>query len=49
VRFAKYNQNDQVKEDELGRACSRNEREEKYIENIGGKARRNETTTKAKT
>jgi hypothetical protein len=41
--------NDQVKEDEIGRACSTNGGEEKCIEDIGEKARRKETTGKTKT
>jgi hypothetical protein len=49
VLFAKYNCNDQVKEDEMGRACGTNGVEEEYIQNIGGKARRKETTRKRKT
>jgi hypothetical protein len=44
VRFTKYNYNDQVKEDEIGRACKMHGGEEKYIYNFGGKARRKETT-----
>jgi hypothetical protein len=44
--FAKYNSNDQVKEDEMGRACSANGEEEECIEDFGGKARRKETTRK---
>jgi hypothetical protein len=31
VRFAKYNQNDQFKEDEMGRANNTNAGEEEYI------------------
>jgi hypothetical protein len=37
-----------VKEDEMGRACSMNGREEECIWDICGKARRKETTGKAK-
>jgi hypothetical protein len=33
----------------MGRACSTNEGEEEYIEDIGGKSRRNEITVKTKT
>jgi hypothetical protein len=44
----KYNQNDQVKEDEMGRACSTNGGEEECMSDIGGKARRNETIKKTK-
>jgi hypothetical protein len=42
------NINDQVKEDEMGRACNTNGGEDKCIEDIGGKARRKETTRKNK-
>jgi hypothetical protein len=38
-----------VKEDEMGRACSTHGRKEKYIWDIGGEARRKETTRKTKT
>jgi hypothetical protein len=38
-----------VKEDEMGRACSTNGEEEECIYDIGGKARRYETTRKTKT
>jgi hypothetical protein len=38
-----------VKEDEMGRACSTNGGEEECIKDIGGKARRKETTGKTKT
>jgi hypothetical protein len=40
--------NNQVKEDEMGRTCSTNESVEECIEDIGGKARRKETTRKTK-
>jgi hypothetical protein len=40
VLFAKYNYNDQVKEDEMGRACSMNGGQEECIQDFGGKARR---------
>jgi hypothetical protein len=43
VLFAKYNYNNQVKEDEMGRACST------HGENFIGKARRKEPTRKTKT
>jgi hypothetical protein len=43
-----YTQNDQVKEDKMGRVCSMNGREEKCIKDMGGKARRKETTRKTK-
>jgi hypothetical protein len=36
-------------EDEMGGACSTNGGEEECIEDIGGKARRKETTRKTKT
>jgi hypothetical protein len=42
-------QNDQVKEDEMRRACSTNGGESDCIEDIVGKARREETTRKTKT
>jgi hypothetical protein len=42
----KHNQSDQVKEDEMGRACSTNRGEEECIYDIGGKARRKETILK---
>jgi hypothetical protein len=45
----KYNQNDQVKEDEMGRACRTNGGEEEYIQDIGGDAIRKETTGNTKT
>jgi hypothetical protein len=38
-----------VKEDEMGRASSMNGREEEYIQDFGGKARRKEATRKTKT
>jgi hypothetical protein len=41
--------NDQVKVDEMGRACSTNRSEEECIYDIGGKARRKKTTGKTKT
>jgi hypothetical protein len=40
---------DQVKENEVGRACSTNGGEEECIEDIGGKSRRKETTVKTRT
>jgi hypothetical protein len=40
--------NDQVKNDEMGVACSRNGGQEECIQDIGGKARRRETTGKTK-
>jgi hypothetical protein len=39
----------QVKEDEMGRECSTNEVVDEHIYDIGGKARRKETTGKTKT
>jgi hypothetical protein len=39
---------DQVKEDDMGRACSTKGGEEKRIYVIGGKARKKETTRKTK-
>jgi hypothetical protein len=39
---------DQIKEDEMGRACSTNGRDEECIQDIGGNARRKETTRKTK-
>jgi hypothetical protein len=39
----------QVKEDEMGRGCSRNGGEEECMQDIDGKARRKETTGKTKT
>jgi PAS domain-containing protein len=49
----KYDYNYQVKEDEMGRACSKNgkgEEEEEYcIRDFGGKSRRKETTRKTHT
>jgi hypothetical protein len=35
---------DQIKEDEVGRACSTHERGEKRVQGFGGKERRKETT-----
>jgi hypothetical protein len=40
VPFVKYNQNSQVKEDEMCGACSTHEREEECVQGFGGKARR---------
>jgi hypothetical protein len=45
---AKYNQNDQVKDDKIGMACSTNGGEEECIQDISGKARRKETTRNTK-
>jgi hypothetical protein len=47
--FAKYNQNDLVKEDEIGSAYSMHQGEEECIQGFGGKARRKETTMKTNT
>jgi hypothetical protein len=44
--FAKYNYNYQVKEDEMGRACSTIGGEEECIWDFGGNAGRKETTRK---
>jgi hypothetical protein len=49
VLFGKYNQNDQVKENEMGRTCSTNGGEEECIEDFGRKARMKDTTRKTKT
>jgi hypothetical protein len=38
-----------INEDEMGRRCRTNGGEEECIEDIGGKARRKETTRKIKT
>jgi hypothetical protein len=40
--------NDQVKKNEMGRACSTNGREEEFIQDICGKARWKETIGKTK-
>jgi hypothetical protein len=42
--FSKYNYNYQVKDGEMGKACSMKEGEEKCIQCFGGKDRRKETT-----
>jgi hypothetical protein len=41
-----YNYNDQVKDDEMGEACSTLGREEEYIQDFVRKARRKEITRK---
>jgi hypothetical protein len=41
--------NDHVKEDEMGRACGTNGGDKELDKDIGGKARRKETTGKTKT
>jgi hypothetical protein len=48
ILFAKYKQNDQVKENEMGMACSTSG-EEDCIYDSDGKARRKETTRKIET
>jgi hypothetical protein len=47
--LSKYNYNDQVNKDEMGRAFSTNEGEEERIEDIGGNTRRKETIGMTKT
>jgi hypothetical protein len=42
--LAKYNSNDEVKKDVMGRACSTNAGEVECIKDIGEKARRKEAT-----
>jgi hypothetical protein len=42
----KYNYNDQIKEDEMGRACTTHGGEQECIQGFGEKARRKETTRK---
>jgi hypothetical protein len=42
--LVKYNKNDKVKENEMGRSCSMNGEENLW--GFGGKARRKETTRK---
>jgi hypothetical protein len=49
VLFSKYNQNNQVEEDEMGGPCSTYGGEEECVYVIGGKARGKETTRKTKT
>jgi hypothetical protein len=39
----------EVKDNDMGRACSTNRGEEECIQNTGGKIRRKETTRKTKT
>jgi hypothetical protein len=46
VLSAKYNYNDGVKENEMGRAFSTHGREEECIQDFGGKARREQNTRK---
>jgi hypothetical protein len=38
--LAKYNENDKVKDDDLGKACSMNEGKAEHIQDSGGKARK---------
>jgi hypothetical protein len=45
--FVKYNQNDKVKEDEMGRVCSTNEEKRNAYRILMGKPE--ETTRKTKT
>jgi hypothetical protein len=45
----KYNENDEIREDEMGRACSMHGREEECIKSFGGKSKRKETTRKTYT
>jgi hypothetical protein len=45
MRSAKYNYNDQVKDDERGRACSKS----RQVYGFGGKATRKETNRKSET
>jgi hypothetical protein len=45
----KYNWDDQVKEDEIGRTCRMNVRENERMYVIRGKARRKEAARKTKT
>jgi hypothetical protein len=47
--FAKYNWNDQLEDDEMDRAGNTNVEEEECIQDIGGEARKKETTRKTKT
>jgi hypothetical protein len=44
--FAKYNENNQVKEDGMGRTFSTNEGKEDCIWDTGGRVRRKDTTRK---
>jgi hypothetical protein len=48
VLFAKYNYNDEVKEDEMARRCSMHEGEEAWIQGFDGKPRRKETRKKTR-
>jgi hypothetical protein len=44
-----YKEKGQLKEDEIGSACSMNRGEGEWIQNIGRRARRKETTRETKT
>jgi hypothetical protein len=44
--FAKYNENDLIKEDKMSRGCSTHGGQEKWLSNFYGKFRRKETITK---
>jgi hypothetical protein len=46
ICYHKYKWNDQVKEDEMDRACSKCRGEDEYMQNIRGKASREATTRK---
>jgi hypothetical protein len=49
IKGGTQTEGDEVEEDETGRACSKNEKEYECIYDIGGKAKRKETTRKTKT
>jgi hypothetical protein len=49
VLFANYKQKDEDKDCEMRRTCSTNGGEEEFIQVIGGKVGRKETTRKTKT
>jgi hypothetical protein len=46
VLLAKYNYNDEVEEDGMGRACSTHGGEADYTYDFGGAARRKQTSRK---
>jgi hypothetical protein len=46
VLIAKYNENNQVKENEMNGECSTHQEKEECREDFGGKARVKETTRK---
>jgi hypothetical protein len=48
VAITGYYYADQIKENEVGRACGTHGRGEKRVQGLGGKARRKETTWKTK-